>query len=508
MIAGERDARIQVVNPGVWSMRVLAALALYVLVAGGLSPGFITIGAPLHSDVFRYFEIAHGPASWGVLTNPRPLMLVALRVLDIADFRLFYAALLVAPIVLPLFMLGALERARGIAIGWSAVIPYLALCYVLPSFYELAPLDFGGALAGIVACFAAIVLCGGSGRIRLLAYLGLTWASLEFKPTYAFVLCLLPLLVTYGRAQRREGLAASVGAFAVALGVFLKDRWLGSAFVGVGAQSGGSYQLLGQPGVIFEALGFYVQRLFSPMGWVLVVACAVWLWRSRHHREVVAIAMLAGAALLPMLLIPNHRFVMYAWYASSILLLLVPLAAMRIPVDGHGRTAGIVVLSAMVLMACLGESRFLPSHRGWYVHNQQVNANVLASLDELKGHVLPGDRLLISGRLAPYIPFKNDGFMARYLPKGTHWTVVTPPSEDALIATSTDTRRYVQMAAIDGSQFDRHVEYGADGRIDRIGVPDPALGSNGDTPLRRELLFCSPAIADAASKSACLAELR
>ena len=495
-------------DSGVWSMRVLAAFALYVLVAGGLSPGFITTGAPLHSDVYRYFEIAHGTVSWGLLTSPRPLMLVTLGVLDIADFRIFYAALLVVPILLPLFMLAALERVRGISLGWGGVIAYLALCYVLPSFYELAPLDFGGALAGIVACVAAMVLCGGNGRLRVLAYLALTWASLEFKPTYAFVLCLLPLLVTYGGAQRREGLAASVGAFAVALGVFLKDRWMGSAFVGVGAQSGGSYQLLGQPGVIFDALGFYVQRLFSPMGWVLVLACAVWLWRSRHRKELVAIAMLAGAALLPMLLIPNHRFVMYAWYASSLLLLFVPLAASRIPADGHWRTSGTFVLSIMVLIACLAEARFLPGHRAWYVHNQQANANVLASLDELKGHVLPGDRLLISGRLAPYIPFKNDGFMARHLPKGTRWTVVTPPSEDALIATSTDTRRYLQMTAIDGAQFDRHVEYGADGRIDRIGLPDPALGSSGDTPLRRELLFCSPATADAASKSACLAELR
>ena len=490
--------------PGVWTMRIVAAVALYVLVAGAVSPGFIALGSPLHSDVYRYFEIARGPLAWSVLSNPRPLMLAALGALDVDDFRVFYCALLLPSVLLPVFMLGALERVFQVSVGLATTVAYLALSYVLPAFYEFAPLDFGGALAGIVACLAVIAWSGGTGRPRLLAYAALVWISLEFKPTYAFVLCAVPLLQAW--PVRKEGIAAAATAFAVALAVFLKDRWLGSAFVGVGAQSGSSYQLLGQPGVLSEAFGFYLQRLFSPMGWVLLLGCAAWLAAGKRWRTPVAIAALALAAILPMLLIPNHRFVMYAWYPSSILLLLVPLAAAT-PVP-RWRLGGAVLLAAGCMLAGAAEARFLPVHRAWYVHNQQVNANVLKSLDVLKARLSPGERVLISGRFAPYVPFKNDGFMARYLPQGVDWVVVAPPAEDPLIAMSPDTRRYRSMAAVDAAQFDTHVEYGADGRIDRIGPPDPALGGAGDTPARRELLFCAPAVAaDAGAKPACLAEI-
>lgn len=490
---------------GIWMMRMVVAIVLYVMVAGAMSPGFIALGSPLHSDVYRYYEIARAPLSWGVLASPRPLMLAALGVLDVDDFRFFYCALLLPSVLLPVFMLAALERVRGMSVGMAATIAYLALSYSLPSFYELAPLDFGGALAGIVACAAIIVLSGGAGWLRVLAYAALVWVSLEFKPTYAFVLCAVPLLTA--RPLRPHGVAAAAAAFAVAIAVFLKDRWLGSAFVGVGAQAGGSYQLFGQPGVIVAAFGFYLQRLFSPMGWMLLLGCVAWLVAGKRWRLPCAIAVLAAAAILPMLLIPNHRFVMYAWYPSSILLLLLPLAAMAPP---HSwRPVGAALLAVGTLLACIAEARFLPVHRAWYTHNQQANANVLASLDALGARLSPGERVLISGRLAPYVPFKNDGFMARRLPQGVDWVVVAPPDEDALIPMSPDTRRYRSMSAIDGTQFDVHVEYGADGRIDRLGPPDPALGAGGDTPLRRELLFCAPAVAapDANTKTACLAEI-
>ena len=508
MGGGALNGRNVRIESGVWAMRLAVAVLIYVLVAAALSPGFLALGSPLHADVYRYFRIAQEPLAWGVLLHPRPLMLVAIGMLDVDDFRTFYGMLLVAPILLPLFLLAALERVRSVRMGWGGVVAYLALCYVLPSFYELAPLDFGGTLSGIVACIAAMVLCGRGSWIAVAGYVLLTWASLEFKPTYAFVLCAFPLLAGVGGGKRRIALVAAAGAFAAAAGVFLKDRWLGSAFVGVGVESGGSYQLLGQPGVVGEALGFYLQRLLSPMGWLLVLACMAWLLYRSHRKEGAAIVALALTALLPMLLIPNHRFVMYAWYSSSILLLLVPLAALHLPHRLHWRAGSAVLLSALVLAACLGESKFLPGHRAWYAYNQRMNANVLVSLDQLQGYVLPGDRVLISGRLAPYVAFKNDALVARYLPKGTEWTVVTPPREEPLIATSNDTRRYRRMADVDGSQFDKHIEYGDDGRIDRVGPPNPALGAGGDTPVRRELLFCTPAIAlDASSKPACLAAL-
>lgn len=488
---------------GNWALRIMVALATYVVVAGALSPGFIALGAPVHVDVYRYFDISHKPFAWALLANPRPLMLAALRVLDVDDFRIFYALLLLVAILLPLVMLAALEQARRVRVGWTATISFLALCYVLPSFYELAPLDFGGLLAGVLACSACMVLMRQVDWPRIAGYVLLAWLSVEFKPTYAVALCAFPLVMHWS-GRRSSAITAAAATFALVLLVFLKDRWLGSAFVGVDAQAGSSYQLLGMPGAMLGAVVFYVQRIFSPLGWLLVSACAgVLVWR-KQGRTVVAIAVLAGAALMPMLLIPNHRFTMYAWYPASILLLLVPMTATcwqprRFPASGIG------LLAVLVFLACSGESAYLKSHRGWYTHNQLANARILDSLQQLRSHLRPGMRVLISGRLPPYAPFKNDALVARYLPAGLEWVVVAPPSEDVLIPMSGDTRRYVRTADLDGAGFDLHVVYDDIGRIVSIAPPAPGLASPGDSPAKRALLFCSPAgAADDQIDAACL----
>lgn len=489
--------------PGNWALRIMAALTTYVVVAGALSPGFIALGAPVHVDLYRYFDISHKPFTWALLANPRPLMLAALRVLDIDDFRIFYSVLLLVATLLPLVMLAALEQARGVRAGWTATISFLALCYVLPSFYELAPLDFGGLLAGVIACSACMVLMKQVDWPRIGGYALLAWLSVEFKPTYAVALCAFPLVMHWS-GRRSYGIIAAAATFAVVLLVFLKDRWLGSAFVGVDAQAGSSYQLLGMPGAVLGALLFYLQRIFSPSGWLLMTACAAALIWRRQGRAVLVIAILAAAALMPMLLIPNHRFTMYAWYPASILLLLVPMAAACWQ-PRRFTAAGTCLLAVIVIVACVGEAAYLKSHRGWYAHNQQSNARILDSLQLLRSHLRPGMRVLITGRLPPYAPFKNDALVASYLPAGVEWVVVAPPSEDVLIPMSGDTRRYVRMADLDGAGFDLHVVYDDGGRIVSIAPPAPGVAIPGDSPAKRALLFCNPAgKADGQTDDACL----
>lgn len=485
--------------------RLVVAWIVYLCVARAFSPGFLELSAPLHSDVYRYYEIASKPFEWQLLLSPRPLMLLALRLLDVDSFGVFYVLLLAAPVALPVFMLAALERVAQLRVGWLATVCYVALCYVLPSFYELAPLDFGGACAGIFACLAAIALVTATRWRRVAAYALLTWLSLECKPAYAFVLCVLPLLTSAGTRPGERWRAAMV-AFVVCLMVFAKDHWIGSSFVGVGAESGSSYQLLGGPVIMLEAAKFYIQRLFSPVTWVVLAALAAWVLRQRSWRPLAALALLGAAAILPMLLIPNHRFVMYTWFASSILLLVLPIASTRILAMPRNVALWSLALIAVTVLALWSESRFLSIHRGWYEYNQRMNANIMRSLHVLSTQLTPGEKVLVSGQFGPYVPYKNDALVAAILPSGVEWTVVAPPSEDPLIAMSPNTRRYTRITEIDGASFDRHVAYDAEGNIRKISSPDPRLGHGGDTPERRALLFCaSSGNPDAQERAACLA---
>jgi hypothetical protein len=176
--------------------------------------------------------------------------------------------------------------------------------------------------------------------------------------------------------------------------VFAKDHWIGSSFVGVGAESGSSYQLLGGPVIMLEAAKFYIQRLFSPVTWVVLAALAAWVLRQRSWRPLAALALLGAAAILPMLLIPNHRFVMYTWFASSILLLVLPIASTRILAMPRNVALWSLALIAVTVLALWSESRFLSIHRGWYEYNQRMNANIMRSLHVLSTQLTPGRRYL------------------------------------------------------------------------------------------------------------------
>jgi hypothetical protein len=463
-----------------FGLRLILALVAYILATKLINPGFVEWGVPEHSDDWLYFVHSRHGFVFGDLLRPRPIMMGLIKSLGFVESpRVFVTLLLVPAILLPVLIVGAAELALNARFGLITDFVYFFLCFSLATFYELSVYDFGAVLAGIFACCYVFFLekysaNGHSKTARLVALslpLIFVWLSVESKPTYGVVLIALPYLFVKKSGWRDASFQALLVGLVVAV-VLFKDVALGSHFIVFHADKPSSYAIANSSRAVFNALAYYISWLLPAGACLLMVAASVRLSINGGWRIVAGVLLLSGLAILPVLAIPRHLFAMYSWYASSIILLILPYSIHygvmleRPRVTVVWLSVLLITLIAAVWSIQNGNKDF----RGWYSSNQRANANTLRALAALRGIIKPGDRILIAGPLNAYNPFKNDEFISSQLPYSFSWSVAVPVRDVGLIQQSSETKRLVPANQIVVENFDRVAYFDSFGRMLRVGT--------------------------------------
>jgi len=454
----------------------LLAIVTYLLVTRLLTPGFFEPLTPTHSDVWRYFAFSKTDYASIDLTSPRPLMILALKLLGgIDSFPWFVAAILTPAVLLPAALLRTAEKVFSISVAPWLVITYFILVYSLPSFYELQTLDFGGCLSGIVACLSvlafrrwAMSITGGvTSAATMILPLLLAWISFETKPTYSMLLAAIPLLfverVGWKRAVIQSGLVC-----ALVVGILLKDKYFGSPFIDTSADSGSSYKIASGLGDMLGSLKFYM-RAMMPAGAIPLVAMGLWLTSRRFGWKTPLVFLgLSVLAVAPMVAIPRNQLPMYAWFGSSIILLPLALADFGVIRSRAVRSVMIVLLVMFAAFAMSSIIKAEPRLRFWYGYNQKMSANAYDGIRALESRLQPGERVLFVGGINAYSPFKNDGFIKANFRYDFEWKVAIPAADAVLIPMSTDTTRLMEGRQVRSADFDKVVYFNKDSRLIRI----------------------------------------
>lgn len=491
----------------------ILALGVYLLITRVINPGFFEPLVPTHSDTWRYFAYSKGDFALADFQAPRPLMLIALKVMGMIDsFPWFMVLVLTPAVMLPVGLLRSAEVVLEERAGWLAQAAYFALCYSLASFYELQSLDFGGCLAGFAACAAllafrrlALDLNGGTAAVtRFVVPFVLVWISMECKPTYGLVMAALPLFFVRLIGWRRAFLQVA-GVVVVVMLVLVKDRLLGSPFVGADSSArAASYHLGGGGVVMLKALWFYIQAMLPAWGWPVVLLALIALWRSRNQWAAAMVPCLAMLAVAPMIAIPNNQLAMYSWFGASLLLLPVAVFAPERLLKERTGTAAITLLFwLLMLTALVAIARSQKDLRFWYGFNQKANAQALKGLETLSARLLPGQRVLIAGPLNAHTLFRNDDFVGLQLGYSVDWTVVVPEQHTVLLPFS-DSRRHIASRELgDMTSYDVVALFNEQGRLVHLG---PAAKLSGlSKPEVINQLFCRQgAPTDLAREVACL----
>lgn len=478
-------------------VRLLLVLLAFVLAARIFSPAVFDPLVPSHADIWRYFAIAQEPFSLKQLFEPRPLMLMLLRMLSVMpNFGAFMFGLLLPALLLPMFLLHTVERISGRRAAAGPAFLYFLVCFSLVTFYQLQTLDFGGCVSGILGCMAVLSLDRAIKRADddLVGYgfaLLLGWLSIEAKPTYSLVLAAAPLLFVERAGWRRTLLSCAAMAGVVAL-VLVKDKLLGSPFLDTSATSNSNYRIAHDPGQVFTTLWFYIAALLPFGAWPLALFAIALDARTHGYKRgalyAAVVLVFTVLAVLPMVAIPNSKWPMYSWFGASILLLPVAFS-FAVRSSKVWKTIALAaswwLLSALAFIAIV---RSEPTTKYWLLYNQLANSKTLRSIEALSTRIQPGQRVLIAGPLNAYSPFKNDIFIASRFGFSFDWRVSVPTSDVGLIAMSHDTRRLLPLADIKPTDFDVVAYFDRSGVLSNVG---PAAELEAMSPAERAAaIFC------------------
>lgn len=456
---------------------VVVALAL-VLAQWFIVPGFLAMDVPSHSDLWRYYAVAHELPLKVALVSPRPLMLLALKALaPIHDSGVFFLLLnLPAVIFVGLGSIAADAFFKVRTPLWAQFLLSLAI-FGTSTFYVLNPLDYGGFLAGAFLALQVIWLCEARNRgeqrremnffvaATVAALLG--YVSFETKPTFALLIPLAPLILISSYPPRKVLIGCAVCAGFVALSV-VKDVALKSPFIEV-TNAASPYKIALNPISILKAAGFYLRHILP---WPLIPVALFGFWQAwRYERRVFAVMVFAPIlAVMPMCAIPSRLLPMYSWFGTVIVAAMMAALLMKRRVKFVSMVA--VGLALFSILAGMAGVNLRNSSVRWTVSNHQFNRQAADGLKALQARVAPGERILVAGRLAAFSPFNNDRFIALTSPVDFTWKVAYPPVDAPLVAMSHDSRVHIARADIRFDEYDRVAIFGPDGRLVHLGPAD------------------------------------
>jgi hypothetical protein len=451
-------------------------VAALVIAQWFIVPGFVAFNVPSHSDLWRYYVVAHEQTLRVALTSPRPLMLIALQMLGQIDSpRILFALLNVPALLFVVSAIGAVEHLGEAKVSHGTAFALFVLLFGTSTFYELNPLDYGGMLAGVFLAAQIAWLSNERHRaaedrsrqlwiVALVAGL-LTYLSLETKPTFAALLPLTPLLLYRYYTRKRIALCCAVCAAFIVLSV-VKDIQLNSPFMRIGSSEVSPYQVGHDPVVFFGAAVFYVSRILPWQLLPLAMLSLIYAWR--RDRSIAVAALVAPVlTVLPMCAIPTRLLPMYSWFGMAIMGALLA---------GHtqwhglrpGRRAALVIFFLFGLVAEVTHRLPGMNVTAWVITNHRFNINNMRAAEALATRVLPGERLLIAGPLMPFSPFKNDRYIALTTPVSFTWAVAYPKAEEALAKMFNDSHVQIAQDEIDFARFDRVALFDADGNLARL----------------------------------------
>jgi hypothetical protein len=507
MMQANRDSMVsQVLEPtrGPWKTLLIRCALAFValsLVQWVLLPGFLAMDVPSHSDLWRYYAVAHELGLRDVLTSPRPLMLLFLHLLAPVNNAHIFFVLLNIPVVLFVSCgLMAGERLTGLRVGSFVAFSTFLLLFSTSTFYELNPLDFGGMLAGVFVSALVFRLCIERDRVasgqrpRLMlsaAFIGLlTYVSIETKPTFAALLPFLPLILLRRHRIKAVVLLCIVCVAFILLSV-IKDVWLKSPFIQVGGGDS-PYKVGSNPLDMVSAAYFYLGGIVPRALLPLFIFLLYRTWRvSRMYAGIAVIASIL--AVLPMVAIPARLLQMYSWFGLAIsAFVLVPYISWRS--SGSISKVVLLVLGSIGLLTVALGSRSDARVIDWVATNHRFNKEVFKGLEDVQIRMNPRERLLVTGPMLPFNPFSNDSFIEQTSPVKFTWSVVYPKSEAALVKMSNDSKVHIPLGAVDLSDFDKVAIFDLNGRLSQLAPAGQFVGlSSYDLAAR---FFCSSALTE------------
>ncbi len=460
---------------------VLLALliaAMYALCLRFGFPGYLGPLAPFHGDFYDYTGMAE--VSWARAAHyPRPVTFLLFKLFGAMGVKGLMAAGIAVALLDVLLVLSYATRITPVTkhLNWVAAILYLDLVFIHPRFYIEHRHDMPAMfslLFGMLAlhCWLSWLKNSSVGALLVCPVCVLAFAFSKEAFFVSIFALIAPLLALYGRRWQTIGFSLFCGVAEVS--AILYSRSLASPFVDPSATAAASYHIDAHPGSVLRVFAIYGMALFSFSMVVFIALGMAQAVSARRNRLVMTAYIAAGlGALLPISLLPNHIFREYAWLAVPFVL--IPVALLEVPemVSAQRRVAVIFVVS--LLLNFYGDHTrgvFRATEMRWYLEQEQIGRNLLASLHTAAPEVARARRIVVAGLENPFVPWASDTYTTWRFGNDRFWSVVTP--RDKPDWKSSRNVAFLPASKIDLAQADLFLIYRPDGSLDEMPPGDNA----------------------------------
>jgi hypothetical protein len=467
----------------------LLAVVAYVTTLAWIYPRYFAPFVPFHSDEYQGVNfVAHGMSAAEFLAWPRPVSFLTMFVaghLGVTGSLICYAAVTLAVLVLAMMLLERyFLRAR---IPWYVALAAFVLAIAGPGFYFSVGYDIEYSLA---ALFGLLGIWAWESRSEQRPYLALALYAICCVTSTLSKDSFVPALVVYGVAAAffrgpldRPLRAAVLLVPLAAVAISLADAALShSPFVSLGSAPDSPYFVSFALSSLTASAAFYLSPLFNLAFCVLLAACLAGAWLQHRLGLALALTLVAVLMYAPYFLLPNHWDVCYWWDGMPLLALLVPVGWVSHGGDRRRRlwsrvTIGVALAATLLFFALQSADS---EAEQFLLHQQAINANLLAALHGLQGELQHVDRVLVTGVTYRFHPWMNGDFLGPALAYRGTWTVAADPDYGPVPKQKTVAP--IAYSAIRWNDYDLILVFDDDGKLLRALTPsefDAAVARNG-----------------------------
>ncbi|MCR8855649.1 tetratricopeptide repeat protein [Lysinibacillus fusiformis] len=362
-------------------------------------PGYFNPVLPHHSDQIDYYRDFQGNTFWDFFVSSRVVGDFLLSLVGMVSYQSILLFGIVVTILNILLIFKIYRNIIGNNISTYLKLIFLLLIFSHPTFYINYTYDIFSTIALFFFLVAILIWYKYEINLRKSIFISLfVLLSLLTKETYGLsiiVFFIFQVLINKNN-KRKYAIYLTISSILLLILTLIRSKIIGSAFVSFSPDKDSPYFVSYDMISLFKTFLYYLKGgvnfyIISIIFLVFMLSIV----KKKFILEIIMMLAIGLSAYIPYSVLPNHVVPHYVWVAvpliSSVILVLS-----SINIDKRVVNSILTLILILNFTTTLGYKNDYTDNM-WAVFPENVNKNIYKSLNFVKEHIEPEDKVLITG---------------------------------------------------------------------------------------------------------------
>lgn len=424
-------------------------------------PGYFNPILPHHTDQIDYYRDFQGSTFWDFWVSARVVGDFLLSLVGIGSYKSVLLFGIIITILNICLIFKIYQNIIGENINVFVKISFLLLIFSHPTFYINYTYDIFSTIALFFFLVAVLVWYKCEINFKKTIIVGLLiLLSLLTKETYgvSIIVFLIFQALINKFEKRKYAIYLVVSSILLLILTLIRSKFMGSTFVSFSPDKDSPYFVSYDMISLLKTFLYYFKNGINfYIILMIILVFVVAIIKKKFILEIIMMLAIGLSAYIPYSVLPNHIVPHYVWIAvplmSSVILVLS-----TIEIDRRIVNSILTLILILNFTTTLGYKNDYTNNM-WAVKPESVNRNISKSLNFVKEHIEPEDKVLITGLYST----EETWYKSMYYVKDTFdvkvdLTVLNTGFED-----DTNYTKLRNIGNINVEEFDKIFVYNTDG---------------------------------------------